>query len=199
MKLEEEIEIWKDIPGHEGLYQVSNLGRIKSLEKIKLNQGKNIFKTKEKILKLNPDGSGYLQCGLYKDNNNKNAKAHKLVAIAFLGHKPDGTTKIVVDHINNIKTDNKLKNLQLINHRENTNKDRISKTSKHIGVCWGLEKEKWRVNMQINRKQIFLGYSECELEAAEMYQKALQNLHFYENCPKTFREKLKTIKNESNN
>lgn len=87
-------EIWKDIPCFEGLYQVSNLGRVKSF---KLNR--------EKILKLIITHYGYYQVGL-----NKNAfYVHRLVAIAFIDNKEN---KPQVNHINGVKTDNRVENLE---------------------------------------------------------------------------------------
>ena len=97
-------EIWKDVPGYEGLYQASNLGRIKSDIKIK-NQ------TKSKSKK-------YLMVYLYKQNVKKTIAVHQLIAMTFLNHTPCGH-KIVVDHIDNNHLNNKLINLQLITHREN--------------------------------------------------------------------------------
>jgi ribosomal protein L15E len=72
--------------------------------------------------------------------------------MAFLNHTPCGY-KIVVDHIdNNIKTDNRLENLQLITQRENVSKDIKNTSSKYIGVCWHKKAKKWRSSIQINGK-----------------------------------------------
>lgn len=109
-------EIYKDIPNYKGLYQVSNLGKIKSL-------GNNKLK-KEKILKNRLSSSGYLHVYLSKNKEGKNFKVHQLIAMAFLNHIPNGH-KIVVDHIDNNPLNNYVENLQLISQRENTSKRRL--------------------------------------------------------------------------
>ena len=76
-------EIWKDIPGYEGLYQISNLGRIKSLPRERNNQ----YSNKELILKQTDDGRGYLQVILNNNGKRKGFKVHKLVAQIFLDKK----------------------------------------------------------------------------------------------------------------
>lgn len=102
-------EIWKDILGYEGLYQVSNLGRVKSFPRP--------GNWKERI--LNPIiNKGYLHVGLRKDGKEKRFRVHRLVVEAFLGKIPDG---FVVNHINEIKSDNRLENLEIVTQKENVN------------------------------------------------------------------------------
>lgn len=103
------IEIWKDIKGYEGLYQVSNLGRVKSLN---YNHTK-----KEGILKPQLTCYGYLRINL-KAKRNKIYSVHRLVANAFIP-KPKGKTQI--NHINEIKTDNNVSNLEWVTCKENIN------------------------------------------------------------------------------
>ncbi len=99
-------EIYKSIPGYENIYEVSNYGNVKS---IKFG--------KEKILKPNKTRTGYLQVGLLKDGRKK-IGVHQLVAMAFLNHTPCGM-ELVIDHINDIKSDNRIINLQVVTQREN--------------------------------------------------------------------------------
>jgi hypothetical protein len=156
------MENWKDILEYEGLYQVSDLGNIRS------------FETKKNRL-LHLDSYGYLRLSLTKDNKRKTKKVHQLVAIAFLNHNPSDK-KYVVDHINNIKTDNRLVNLQLISQRENVSKDKTKTTSKYTGVCWDKQKMKFKASIRINSKSKHLGMFNCQIEASNAYQKALKNL-----------------------
>ena len=118
-------EIFKDIPGYEGCYQVSNLGRVKSLERTSINCINVKYTTQELILRQalqgNKGKAQYFGVGLMKDGKVKSIRVHKLVAIAFLGHKPNGNT-IVVDHIDNNPFNNRVDNLQLITHGENMSK-----------------------------------------------------------------------------
>ena len=106
-------EIWKDIKGYEGLYQVSNLGRVKSLERYDSYNRKvdeKILKTKENL--------GYIYVNLHKNGIQKGYKVHRLVAEAFI---PNPNNKPCVDHINTIKDDNRADNLRWVTYKENMN------------------------------------------------------------------------------
>ena len=102
-----EKEIWKDLPNYEGIYQVSNFGRVKSF-----------YGLKEKILKPKINSCGYYQVMLWKESIGKNYLIHRLVWIAFNGQIPEN---MQVNHINEIKTDNRLENLNLMTPKENMN------------------------------------------------------------------------------
>ena len=168
-------EIWKDVPGYEGLYQVSNLGRVKSLPRSRKCRGNSYFMTKEKIVKGTIVRGGYLSFNLNKNSEIKHYRIHQLVAMAFLGHKPDGTSAIVVDHIDDNRINNRLDNLQLITQRENTSK-RIRGYSTYTGVTWHKLHKKWVSSIIINKKSIHLGYFKCELSAHIAYIKKLKQI-----------------------
>ncbi len=157
-------EEFRDVDGYDGVYQVSNLGRVKS------------FKFgKERILKVNINSSGYLTIGLYKDNKEKRRTIHQLVAVAFLGHKMGGY-KLVVNHINFNKLDNRVVNLEIVTARENTNRKHLKSSSIYTGVCWHKKSKKWNSQIYVNGKIKNLGYFTDELEASNAYQIALKNL-----------------------
>ena len=92
--------IWKDIKGYEGLYEVSNTGYIKSLQ----------FK-KPFIKKFNKNHQGYLSVSLYKDNENKLVKVHRVVAEAFI---PNPENKPQVNHKDGNKANNCVENLEWV-------------------------------------------------------------------------------------
>lgn len=107
-------EIWKDIPGYEGLYQVSNMGRVRSLGRtIIYKDGQKHF-YKGKILSPGNGSTGYLHVRL--GSKGREAGIHRLVAEAFIPN-PDG--KIDVNHINGVKSDNRVNNLEWCTRAEN--------------------------------------------------------------------------------
>jgi hypothetical protein len=167
-------EIFKDIPGYEGLYQVSNLGNVKSIPREqRCTNGYRI--TKEKILKQSIDGGGYFNISIYKDGIAKTIKVHQLVAIAFLNHMPCGH-KLVIDHINDDKLDNRVENLQIVTQRFNCKKTQSKYSSKYKGVSWYKPTQKWVSNIRIRGKLFNLGYFKCELAAHLAYQNKLKEI-----------------------
>lgn len=110
------MEIYKDIKGYEGFYQISNLGNVKSLSRI-VNNHSGFKKTlKEKILKNHISNTGYYVIDLKKNCERKTFKVHRLIAFAFID-KVIG--KEYVNHINGIKTDNSIENLEWVTIKEN--------------------------------------------------------------------------------
>ena len=147
------MEIWKEVKGYE-FYQVSNLGRVKSLERLSNHSnGISKIKLKEKILKPQKDSNGYLFVRLYRNNKYKSYSVHKLVLICFLDYIKN--TKLVIDHIDNNKLNNNLSNLQLITNRENCVKDRKRKSNqKNIYIN---KHNKYYIKIQFNKKTINVG------------------------------------------
>lgn len=109
-------EIWKDVPGYEGWYQVSNLGRIKSLSRyVDVREGVKIH-INERVKPHYINKKGYCQIGLCKDGIRKGFLVHRLVADAFI---PNPQNKRTVNHINCDKSDNRIENLEWATYSEN--------------------------------------------------------------------------------
>ena len=168
-------EIWKAIPGYEGIYQVSSLCRVKSLERVAKNSRGGCRIVKERILKHGINSSGYYVVDLCLKGNRKTFRVANLVAMAFLNHKPDGF-KVVVDHIDNNPLNDRPENLQLISQRDNATKDRKTRTSKYTGVCWHKNVKKWIAQIHLNGKTKYLGYFELETDASKAYQEKLNEI-----------------------
>src|SRR5690554_5553856 len=191
------MEVWKDIKGYEGLYQVSDLGRVKSLER-KVKRLKSTISVREKILKPAPNSSGYLTVSLWKNNKGKTFRIHYLVAIAFLNHKPKGY-ELVIDHIDENKKNNNLSNLRLVTNRFNTTRNLKNTSSKYVGVHWHKSYEKWQSLITINGKQIYLGRYDNEYDAHLTYQKALSFIENNENITEEeFKIKIKEWRANNN-
>ena len=171
------MEIWKDIPGYEGLYQASDLGRVKSLKRI-INHSHLNCKVvrKEKVLKPTFDSKKYHHLKLTINAISKTFKVHKLIAMTFLNHKTDGTTRLVIDHINNIRIDNRLENLQIITNRENCSKDRKSMYSDYTGVSFNKRRNKFIAYINLNGKLKHLGYFLNDIDASKAYQDKLREI-----------------------
>jgi hypothetical protein len=180
-------EEFRDIPNYEGFYQVSNWGRVKSLARTSLRG----HQLKEKILSKATGANGYHVVSLHKKNKQKTAYIHKLVSISFLNHLPSNY-EIVIDHIDNNPLNNNLINLQLTTCRHNVSKDLKRQSSKYIGVRWS-EDNRWVSSIYIINKKIHLGCFKNELEASNMYQKALDNLDKYNGNNSEFRNYLNSL------
>lgn len=116
-------EIWVDIRGYEGFYQISNLGRVKSLDReiVRVDGKKKIFKGKilnQQIRK------GYYTVYLSKNGKAKTVRVHRLIAMAFI---PNPENKPHIDHINTITTDNRIENLRWVTPKENRNNELTKK------------------------------------------------------------------------
>lgn len=135
-------EIWQDVVGYEGLYKVSNLGRVKTLQK---QVGR---KESEKILKPSTVWTGYLRLGLRKEGKTKNTYVHRIVAQAFI---PNKEHKPIINHKNGDRTDNRVTNLEWCTFGENSNSSPRIKTSKRYNS----------INVVDNYGNVFDSYREA--------------------------------------
>ena len=154
------MENYRDIPGYEGRYIVSDLGNVKNL-------------ITNYILRGSLNTAGYLQVSLRDVNGKINCLGiHQVVAIAFLGHTPNGHVT-VVDHINNNKHDNRLENLQIIDVRKNRVKDIVRDLPTGVNMR---PNGKFRAKYKHNNIQYHIGTFTTIEEASEAYQEAISKL-----------------------
>lgn len=135
-------EIWKDIKGYEGLYQVSDQGMVRSL---------NYNRTgKTRVLKLKENRYGYLQVGLWKDGIQKSVSVHRLVWSAFVGEIPKG---MQIDHRDGCKTNNSLSNLRVCTPKENSNNP--ATRPRHLeAIKKRSQNPEWRKNKAESNKKL---------------------------------------------
>ena len=154
-------EIWKDIVGYEGIYRISNQGRVMSL-----------WYGKTRIMKLCVISCGYIVIVLHKNKRAKTFYVARLVAQHFL---PDWDKSLQVDHINGVRTNNHVDNLRMVTHSQNLksySKKIEGVTSKFRGVCWVKDRKKWEARIMVDRKRPHLGCFDDEEEAARAWDAA---------------------------
>jgi hypothetical protein len=109
-------EDWKDIIGFVGHYQVSSKGNVKSLSRNIKNKSYGVGKIKERLVKSSENGNGYRMVSLKLNKIGKTISVHRLVATAFI---PNPLNKEQVNHINGVKSDNSVENLEWCTRSEN--------------------------------------------------------------------------------
>ena len=177
--MEKEKEVWRDVPNYKNYYQVSNLGRVRSLDRTIINSLgiKRFYKGR---FFEGSDVDGYKMVTLSRDGKQEKFLIHQLIAMTFLNHTPNGHI-LVVDHINGVKADNRVENLRIVTNRENVstcyraNEDLLS--SKFVGVHYHKPTNKFQVRIQLNSKRIYLGQFDSEEDASDVYQKALAKIN----------------------
>lgn len=171
-------EIWKDVIEFEGLYQVSDLGRIKSISRVVLCKNNTLKTIPERILKLckypksKDPNDYYLGVTLCKQGKEKSCRVHILVAESFI---PNPNNLNEVNHLDRIKHNNVVTNLEWSDGREQTSHRFLTskKTSKYTGVSWHSTNQKWVAQIQISNKKKTLGYFLNEEDARDAYLSAL--------------------------
>jgi hypothetical protein len=176
-------EVWVPIPGYEGLYEISDRCRVKSLPKEVLRNKCGVKKIPECIKKVNNSN----QLCLFKDKSRKyfcikklymlifeqkEIKRNKYYALTFDGARPVYTTqRKIVAHAKK---------------KQKTKKCKMTGVSLNTSVG-----KKYQASIEINKKSIYLGYFEKEIDANEMYRKAERYKYIYNGNPKSFREMLR--------
>lgn len=130
------MEEWRDIPGYEGLYQVSNLGRVKSLFRYRVSKGGCYCPVVEKIKAQKLTKDGYFETTLCKNKQLKSIRVHRLVAQAFI---PNPNNYSVINHIDENPKNNKVENLEWCTVAYNSS--------------YGTARERCSITRNLNQKQ----------------------------------------------
>lgn len=170
---EEQIEIWVDIPEYIGIYQISNLGRVKGVERYYQLRGKIPVLLKEKILYLNTHKDGYVHVNLCKNGKVCHPRLSRIMLKSFIG-----PSDLQVDHIDGDKQNNKLSNLQYLTGRENTFKYFSNIPDKLIGAHYNKRSKKYHSVIKINGKSIQLGAFNNKEDAHAAYLEAHKKASF---------------------
>lgn len=173
-------EIWKDIPGYEGYYMASTMGRIMSMPRLSINNDGVKYLVRKKILSDKARTFGYTSVVLRKDGEGITYRVHRLITLTFLGE-----SDLVVDHINSVRHDNRLENLRYCTPRENTHyaSEKRETLSKYVGVSYIKNGKKWVASLHIKGKGYTVGLFATELEAHKAYQQALYDWENFEQVP----------------
>jgi hypothetical protein len=152
---------FKPVVGYEGFYEINPDGDVKSLERVVPHFRGGLRVIKEKILSGSLDAYGYKVVSISNMINKKVVKVHRLVAEAFIENPENKKT---VNHINRIKSDNNVKNLEWNTVRENSThrSSGKNKTSKYANVHFSNATDKWISQIQIKKTKISIGSFDSE-------------------------------------
>lgn len=170
------IEIWKDVVGYEGYYEVSNIGRVRSLERVVVDGSTRGYRLRA----LCNDGLGYKHVSLSKNRKNRTIKVHRLVAQAFI---PNPENKPHIDHINTIRDDNRVENLRWVTPKENSQNKITRKRLEifnEVNRLTGVAKPSTRKVLEYNIDGLFVREWRCVRFIAQTYN--VDNSNIYSCC-----------------
>lgn len=170
--MESNLEIWKDIPEYEGLYQCSSFGQVRSLDRYDCRNRECKGITMKQIL----GNVGYMTVYLWNNGKKKTIRTHQVVAMCFLNHT-QCRYSLVVNHKNGNRLDNNVENLEVVTARYNSQHSsqmRVdSKSSIYTGVVYREKLNTYQVTVSVNGKHVYIGTYKDELEASGVYLSAV--------------------------
>jgi hypothetical protein len=176
-----EQEIWKDIPGYDGIYQASNSGKIKNLARL-IKRSRGGFQNLQESIKVPFVGkSGYATVALSVDGKPKTKYVHRLVASAFYG-----PSELVVDHINSDKSDNRIENLRYVTQRSNVCFGKRTKQNHSLPIGVSLNpcnyKKRFRSRIKVNNRLLNLGSYDTDELAHRVYLEKSNSVELINNA-----------------
>lgn len=164
-----EQEVWRAVPSYKGLYEVSNMGNVRSVPAPGIKGRGNYYRELSKGL----NRYGYHVVSLSKRDKRKLKTVHRLVAEAFLD---DYSELLHVDHISGDRSDSRLANLRMSTQTQNMGNSQKSKSitsSKYKGVYWNKRDKRWIARINKDKKMVWCKYFKDEIAAAHAYDKKL--------------------------
>jgi len=163
------MEEWKDVSGYEDIYEVSDKGKIRSLDRF--DRMGRFHMGHERIHFI--DNFGYPSISLWKDGKRKTKRIHRIEADSFLGE-----SSLHIDHIDGDKTNNNLSNLEYVTNRENTSRGHVLRRRKKKGLPVGVyQKREGRYfsTIRIGKQVLYLGTFDTISDARGAYLEAIPN------------------------
>ena len=164
-------EVWLPIKGYVGFYEISNLGRVKSLKRTANVKNGGFRTVKEKILKQEVVIGNYRRVLLRKNGNGKRFAVHRLVAFHFL---KEDKNRLFVNHIDKNPSNNKVENLEWVNRRENQTHASLNCSNNHYAVHYMKNQGDYQVSIFYNGVKNYLGTFKSIKKAVEIRDKFIK-------------------------
>jgi hypothetical protein len=168
-------EEWRDVVGYEGIYQVSNTGLVKSLDRIVLYKNGISYNKKGVLLSERTNPKGYRGVGLYKENKVCYFDTHRLAAMCFMG-----VSDKEVNHIDGNKANNNISNLEYVTSQSNQIHYRVDLQNKKRGSYFCKRSNKWYVLFSSRGSYVNMGFCDSKEDGFDLYYVTFCLVHGFE-------------------